>query len=74
MNLFEMFSTQPGAYQDLSQDNSQPTLKSLRKTKLTLRQIKKLRQINDIRTMEQKEKLKFVRLQYAPPPADAGGL
>jgi hypothetical protein len=74
MILNEFYDRVPGAYQDLSQDNSQPTLKSLRKTKLTLRQIKKLRQINDVRTMEYKEKLKFVRLQYAPPPADAGGL
>jgi hypothetical protein len=74
MILNEFYDRVPGAYQDLSQDNSQTTLKSLRKTKLTLRQIKKLRQINDVRTMEYKEKLKFVRLQYAPPPADAGGL
>ena len=74
MILNEFYDRVPGAYQDLSQDNSQPTLKSLRKTKLTLRQIKKLRQINDVRSMEYKEKLKFVRLQYAPPPADAGGL
>jgi hypothetical protein len=74
MILNEFYDKVPGAYQDLSQDNSQPTLKSLRKTKLTLRQIKKLRQINDVRAMEYKEKLKFVRLQYAPPPAEAGGL
>ena len=74
MILNEFYDRVPGAYQDLSQDNSQPTLKSLRKTKLTLRQIKKLRQINDVRSMEYKEKLKFVRLQYAPPPAEAGGI
>lgn len=74
MILNEFYDKVPGAYQDLSQDNSQPTLKNLRKTKLTLRQIKKLRQINDVRSMEQKEKLKFIRLQYAPPPAEAGGL
>jgi len=74
MILNEFYDRVPGAYQDLSQDNSQPTLKSLRKTKLTLRQIKKLRQINDVRTMEYKEKLELIKRQYAPAPEAPGGL
>jgi hypothetical protein len=41
----------------------------LRKTRLTLRQLNKLRKMNDVRTYEFKEKLKLVRKQYAPPPA-----
>jgi hypothetical protein len=32
-----------------------------------LRQIRKLRQMNDVRTYEYKEKLKLIRQQYAPP-------
>jgi hypothetical protein len=39
----------------------------LRKTKLTLRQINKLRRLNDVRAYEFKEKLKRVQTQYAPP-------
>jgi hypothetical protein len=69
MILNEFFKKEPEAYQDLSQDNSQPELGDLRKTRLTLRQINKLRKMNDVRTYEYKEKLKLVRQQYAQPPA-----
>jgi hypothetical protein len=37
-----------------------------------LRQLRKLRQMNDVRTYEYKEKLKLIRQQYAPPPAPPG--
>ncbi len=66
MILNELYHASPSAYQDLSQDNSQTTKGSLRKTRLTLRQINKLRQMNDVRSYEYKEKLKKVRKQYAP--------
>lgn len=69
MLLQEFFSKEPEAYQDLKQDNSQLQLGDLRKSHLTLRQLGKLRKMNDIRTVEYKEKLKLVRQQYAPPPA-----
>jgi hypothetical protein len=67
MILNEVYQRSPDAYQDLAQDNSQPKLGDLRKTKLTLRQINKLRRMNDVRTYEFKEKLKKVQQQYAPP-------
>lgn len=69
MILNELFNREPEAYQDIAQDNSQPKLGDTRKTRLTLRQIGKLRQLNDIRNIEYKDKLKLVKLQYAPPPA-----
>jgi hypothetical protein len=69
MILNEFWKKEPEAYQDVSQDNSQPQLGDLRKTHLTLRQLNKLRKMNDVRTVEYKEKLKLVRQQYAPPPA-----
>jgi hypothetical protein len=69
MLLTEFFKKDPQAYQDLSQDNSQPELGDLRKTRLTLRQLNKLRMMNDVRAVEYKEKLKNIRTQYAPPPA-----
>ena len=69
MILNELYDRAPSAYQDLSQDNSQTTVGSLRKTRLTLRQLNKLRQMNDIRSVEYKEKLKNIRKQYATPAA-----
>lgn len=71
MVLNEIYSREPAAYQDISQDNSQPRLGDLRKTRLTLKQINKLRQMNDVRSYEYKEKLKSVRQQYAPVVAPA---
>jgi len=67
MLLTEVFDQSPEAFQDLSQDNSQPALKDLRKTRLTLKQINKLRQMNDVRNYEFKEKLEKITRQYAPP-------
>lgn len=67
MILNELYDRSPAAYQDLSQDNTQPKLGELRKTKLTLRQINKLRRMNDVRSYEFKEKLKRVKTMYAPP-------
>jgi len=67
MLLLELYQRELPAYQDLSQDNSQPQLGDLRKTKLTLKQINKLRQLNDVRQVEFKERLERVQRQYAPP-------
>jgi hypothetical protein len=67
MILNELYQRSPEAYQDVSQDNSQPRLGDLRKTKLTLKQINKLRRLNDVRQFEFKERLKRVQRQYAPP-------
>lgn len=67
MNLFEMWEHSVPGFQDLEDDNSVPKLGDLRKTKLTLRQINKLRRLNDVRTYEYKEKLKQIKKQYAVP-------
>ena len=72
MILNELYNREPESYQDISADNSQPKLGDTRKTRLTLRQLRKLRQMNDVRTYEYKEKLKLVRQQYAPPAAPPG--
>lgn len=72
MILNEIYKKSPEAYQDVSQDNSQLQLGNLRKTRLTLRQLNKLRQMQDVRSYEYKEKLKQVKKQYAPPPAAPG--
>lgn len=65
MILKEFWDKEPQAYQDLSQDNSQIQARDLRKTRLTLRQINKLRLMNDVRMFEYSEKLEKIRKQYA---------
>jgi len=67
MILNELYQQDPSAYQDVNQDNSQPEMGQLRKTRLTLAQISKLRKMNDLRKIEFKNKLKLLKLQYAPP-------
>ena len=67
MILKELYERPPKGYQDVAQDNSQPEIGDLRKTKLTLKQLNKLRKMNDARTYEYNEKLKLVRKQYSPP-------
>lgn len=71
MILNEIYERSPTSYQDVAQDNTQPRLGDLRKTKLTLKQLNKLRRMNDTRTYEYSEKLKLIRKQYAPPPMPA---
>ena len=41
MKLFEMFDPATAGYQDVSADNSKPKWRESRKTKLTLKQIRK---------------------------------
>lgn len=64
MKLVEMFDPPVSGYQDVNQDNSKPVWKTSRKTKLTLKQIRKLRRMLDVRNYEKKEHLKRVREQY----------
>jgi hypothetical protein len=59
--------TLPQGYQDVGDDNSKPQLRNLRKSRLTLKQLNKLRMMNDVRKFEYKEKLKDVKKQYSPP-------
>ena len=67
MILNELYQREPSAFQDVANDNTQPRLGELRKTKLTLRQLNKLRKMQDVREYEFKEKLKKVKVMYAPP-------
>ena len=64
MKLLEMFDTPIAGMQDVDQDNSKPTWRTSRKTKLTLKQIRKLRKMLDVRQYEKQLHLKKVRKQY----------
>jgi hypothetical protein len=66
MKLFEMFDAAIPGYQDVESDNSSPRWKESRKTKLTLRQIRKLRKMLDVRNYEKQKYLKKVHEQYGP--------
>ena len=68
MKLFEMFEPPVAGYQDIENDNSKPVWKQSRKTKLTLRQIRKLRKMLDVRNYEKKQYLKKVHEQYGAKP------
>lgn len=73
MNLFELFDHALAGYQDDTADNSRPKWGESRKTKLTLRQIRKLRKMMDVRGVEQKQNIKKVQMQYKPKAEEAGG-
>ena len=73
MQLFEMFDPPVQGLQDVNSDNSKPTYRTSRKTKLTLSQIRKLRRMIDVRNYEKKIYLGKVRNQYGPKPEAAEG-
>lgn len=72
MKLLEMFDPPVAGYQDVNQDNSKPIWKQSRKTKLTLKQIRKLRKMLDVRNYEKTQHLKRVHTQYGPKPEAEG--
>jgi hypothetical protein len=71
MKLMEMFDAPIAGMQDLNSDNSQPVYRTSRKTKLTLKQIRKLRRMMDVRRYEKKIYLGKVRKQYGAKPEEA---
>jgi hypothetical protein len=73
MILNELFNKALPGYQDLEDDNSQITKDDLRKTRLTLRQINKLRQMNDIRSIEKNDKLEKIKNMYSAPVEEPMG-
>lgn len=66
MLLSEMFEPAKKDYQDQEDDKSRMKLGDFRKTRLTLRQINKLRRLNDIRKFENFQKKKLLKQQYSP--------
>lgn len=73
MLLQEMFDRAKPGYQELSSDNSKPQWRESRKTKLTLRQLRKLRKMLDIRNYEYAVNLNRIADQYVP-KQEVGGL
>jgi hypothetical protein len=74
MKLLEMFDPPVQGMQDVNSDNSKPVYRTSRKTKLTLKQIRKLRRMLDVRNYERKIYLQKVKKQYgAKSESDASG-
>ena len=71
MNILEIFEPNPTGYATEKDDNSAVKLGDLRKTKLTLKQLNRLRIMNDVRKLEHEQKLDSVRNQYKAPAAEA---
>jgi len=79
IDLFEMgkdsaIEANPPGYSTEKDDQTILTISDLRKTRLTLGQLNKLRQINDIRKIEHEKKIKTLSAIYKPPAQDQGGM
>ena len=71
MNILEIFEPMPAGYQSEKDDHTALKLSDLRKTKLTLKQLNRLRIMNDVRKLEHEKKVEAVQNQYKAPPAEA---
>jgi hypothetical protein len=71
MNLLEIFEPTPTGYSTEKDDHTALKLSDLRKTKLTLKQLNRLRIMNDVRKLEHEKKIDSVQQQYKAPPAEA---
>lgn len=74
MYLNEVFQDIPTGYRSEKDDNSVPTLNDVRKTKLTLKQINRLRIMNDVRKLEHEKKVDQVQTQYKTPQESSEGM
>jgi hypothetical protein len=72
MNILEMFTDKlPSPERQIEKDdNTAVKLSDLRKTKVTLKQLNRLRIMNDVRKLEHEQDLEHVRKQYKAPPAE----
>lgn len=72
MNLLELFDPTPYGYRTEKDDHSSAQPKQSRRTRLTLKRIKKLRMVNDVRKVEHEKYLEKISKQYKPPTAAPG--
>lgn len=70
MHILEMFKPDTPEYRTEKDDQTPIKLSDLRKTKLTLKQLNRLRIMNDVRKLEHEKKIEQVQDQYKPAPAE----
>jgi predicted dithiol-disulfide oxidoreductase (DUF899 family) len=68
----EFFEVPPSGWQDDSDDHSQVRWGESRKTKLLLKEINKLRRMQEVQAYERAIDLKKIRKQYAPAQGGPG--
>jgi hypothetical protein len=71
MQILEIFDSNTSGYRTEKDDNTSLKLSDLRKTKITLKQLNRLRIMNDVRKLEHENKIEQVQTQYKAPPAEA---
>jgi len=69
MFINDLFEDMTEYYTDQKQDNSVQKLSDVRKTRLTLAQIKRLRMMNDVKKFEEQNKIESLSKQYKPASA-----
>jgi len=76
MYITDIFEDIPTPYRTEKDDNSVKKMGELRKSRLTLAQIKRLRMMNDLRKYEEQKKIESLSKQYKPAAAagEAPGL
>lgn len=74
MLLREFYESAPPGVQDIEDDHSQPKWGEARKTKLLLREINKMRRMQEVQQYERSLELKKIRNQYQPPAASGPSL
>lgn len=74
MLLNELYDHAIPGYQDDQADNSRPKWHELRKTKLTLKQLRQLRKMVDVREYERHLNLKKIQKQYKAKAEQSPGM
>lgn len=69
MQLLEFFEDLPG-HRTEEDDSTVLKLSDVRKTRLTLKQLNRLRIMNDVRKLEHEQDLEQIRTQFKAPPAE----
>lgn len=67
MNLLEIFDEKMPGYRTEKDDSTALKLSDVRKTKVTLKQLNRLRIMNDVRRLEHEQDLQKVKTQYKAP-------
>lgn len=66
MLILDLFEDIPPGYRTEKDDNSSKRMGEVRKSRLTLSQIKRLRMMNDLRKFEEQKKIESLSKQYKP--------
>ena len=74
LDIFENEQAKDNGYHTEKDDNSTLKLSDMRKTQLTLKQLNRLRIMNDIRALEHEQDIKQVQSQYQISSQDTGTL